>query len=271
MGMRAPVGMVMIERATGKAVGPAIPFKRGDFSYKVPKLDSRVWHYMDYWKFESLINEGRLYFRRSDRLEDDMEGKYAEANRTYTTKMWRRFCDAYPVHDSAENREAGNEAFRRAVFISCWHLNRVENMTMWERFTKSEDSVVLRTTVRKLLQVLSDPIPNTKKRDLKVVVSKIIYAPQTVPRPEWSNHGPFFYKDTRFMDEREFRLVVHPPENQPIGENDLGQTLSVDPAMLIEQVLTHPRASNEFRNKVRDFLRTNGIRISVSKSFLAAV
>jgi hypothetical protein len=267
--MKPPLDMVMIERATGRTVGPAIPFKCGDFFYKMPKLDLSVWHYMEFWKFERLINEKNLYFCRSDKLEDDMEGKYAEANRKYITAAFEKFLKAYPIRDSHEHREMGNEGFRRAVFISCWHLNRTENMAMWNRFTKTECSVVLRTTVRKLLQSVSDLIQNTNKMELTVIVSKVTYASQNITRPEWSNYGPFFYKDTKYMDEREFRLITHPPESHSIDEDkDVGQTISIDPTVLIEQVVIHPRAPIEFKNQVKNFLQTAGIRIPVSKSTL---
>jgi len=270
MGFKSPAGMVMFERATGRIVGPIIPFKAGGFFYKFPNLDLKVWHYMDFWKFESIINEKSLYFRRSDKLEDDMEGKYAEANRNYTTAMYERFLKAYPIQDSSEHRETGNEAFRHAVFINCWHLNRVESAAMWARFTKTENSVFLRTTVRRLFQSVSELNPKTNKMELKVVASKVSYAPQTVPRPEWSHYGPFFYKDTEFMDEREFRLITHPPENHAIGEEDVAQKLPIDPTILIEQIVIHPRSPVELKNKIKDFLQTKGLRISVSKSALAA-
>jgi hypothetical protein len=257
MGLKSPAGMVVIERATGKMVGPIIPFKRGEFFYRIPDLNSKIWRYMDFWKFESLINEKCLYFRRSDKLEDDMEGKYADANRNYATGMYERFLKAYPIQDSHEHRETGNEAFRHAVFINCWHLNRVESMAMWERFTKTENSIAICTTVRKLLQ-------------LKVIASKVTYAPQTIPRPEWDNYGPYFYKDTKFMDEREFRLIIHPPENHAIGEEDVAQKLSIDPVTLIERIVVHPHNSTDLKSKIKDFLQIKGIRIPLSKSAFAS-
>jgi hypothetical protein len=261
--------MAMIERATGRVVGPIIPFKSGEFFYKIPKLDLSIWRYMELWKFESLISERCLYFRRSDKLEDDMEGKYAEANRNYTTTMYERFLKTYPIQDSHEHLVTGNEAFRHAVFINCWHLNRVEDMATWDRFTQTENSVVLRTTVRRLFQATSELNPKTKQMELKVVASKVTYAPQTVPRPEWSYYGPFFYKDTRFMDERELRLIMHPPEKHAIGEEDVAQELLIDPAILIEQIVIHPRSPLKLKNKIRDFQQSKGLRIAVSKSALA--
>jgi hypothetical protein len=224
---------------------------------------------MELWKFESFIRDRSLYFRRSDKLDDDMEGKYAEANRSYTTEVWQRFLDAYPVEHDIEQRETGNVVFRYNVFINCWHLNRVENPTMWRRFTKTEQSIVLRTTVRKLLHSLSDSTPFGNKRVVKVTASKVTYASQETPRPEWSHYGPFFYKDAPFMDEREFRLITHGPAGKAIDvEHDLSQRITVNPEEMVEQVVVHPRSSVEFKETVKAFLQNEGVRIAVSKSAL---
>ena len=72
------------------------------------------------------------------------------------------------------------------------------------------------------------------------------------------------------MDERELRLIIHPPENHSIGEEDVAQKLPIDPAILIEQIVTHPRSPIESKHKIKDFLQTKGFRIPVSKSVLAA-
>jgi len=63
----------MRDRRTGEFVGPIIPIKPADNFYHLPRLNQRVWRYMEYWKFEHLVKHEALYFRRSDRLEDDME------------------------------------------------------------------------------------------------------------------------------------------------------------------------------------------------------
>jgi hypothetical protein len=126
----SPKGMVVTDRRTGMPVGPAIPLKPSDSFYRLPRLDQRVWRYMDLWKFENLINDKALYFRRSDRLEDDMEGTYAEANRKYTTAVWHRFTEAYAIHHDPESRDQGALNFRHRIFLCCWHINNVENADM---------------------------------------------------------------------------------------------------------------------------------------------
>lgn len=256
----APKGMVMIDRRTGKPVGPVIPLKPRDRFYRLPRLDQRVWRYMDYWKFENLIKDKALYFRRSDRLEDDMEGKYAEANREYTTAAWQRFTEAYAINDDAQSRELGALGFRYRFFLSCWHINNVENPDMWRLYTKGPESVVIVSTVRKLLAAMEKH---------QVVPGRVRYAPQSTPRPEWNYYAPFFFKDTRFMGEREFRLIGSPPDNQPVHIDTMtGLNLAIDPAAVIDLVKLHPNSPPDFKDRVKTFLASHSTKSAVSKSSL---
>ena len=132
-----PKAIVVIERATGRPIGPPVAIKPSEFFCRLPRLEQRVWRYMEYWKFEKLVREKSLYFRRSDKLEDDMEGTYAEANRNFTTKVWQDFCAAYPVKHDPSAQAQGAMSFRHAVFINCWHMNKVESREMWRKFGKA--------------------------------------------------------------------------------------------------------------------------------------
>ncbi len=256
----SPKGVVLIKRATGQPVGPVIALKSSENFYRLPRLDQRVWRYMEYWKFESLIKDGALYFRRSDKLEDDMEGKYADANRNYTTGLWGRFSSAYRVNHDPKAFEQGALDFRYAVFVNCWHINRVESREMWERFGKSERSVVIVTTVRRLLKAVEAN---------HVQPGKVIYASQAVPRPEWSHNAPFFFKNLQFMSEKEFRLIAHKPEEEPIYiDQTFGHSISVKGSEIIEMVKLHPEASPCFKEEIKTFLRNQNVKLAVSRSSL---
>lgn len=255
-----PKGVVMIDRRSGKPVGPAISLKSSDNFYRLPRLDQRVWRYMDYWKLENLVKEKTLYFRRSDRLEDDMEGRYAEANRTYTTAVWQRFTQTYAIQHDPAAQEEGALGFRYRIFLSCWHINDIENPGMWRLYTKTADSVVVVSTVRKLLAQFEKH---------HVQAGRVNYAPRAVPRPEWSHLAPFFFKDTAFMMEREFRLVSWPPDDQPVAiETMTGLSLPIHPETLIDLVKLHPNSSLAFKEQVRTLLTSQNTKLPVSKSSL---
>jgi hypothetical protein len=255
-----PKGIVMIDRRTGNPVGPAIPLKPSDNFYRLPRLDQRVWRYMDLWKFESLVKEKALYFRRSDKLEDDMEGKYAEANRTYTTTVWQRFIQAYSIQHDTSAHENGALDFRYRIFLSCWHINDTENPDMWQRYTKSNNSIVVVSTVRKLVKAFSQ---------YDIQPGRVKYAYHAVPRPEWSHFAPFFFKDISFMGEREFRLITWLPEDQPILiETKVGLNLSIEPSAVIDLVKLHPNSLSDFRDRVKAFLATQNVTLQVNRSTL---
>jgi hypothetical protein len=218
---------------------------------------------MEYWKFEKLVREKTLYFSRSDKLEDDMEGKYAEANRNFTTNLWKKFCAAYSVRHDPRAQEQGALSFRHAVFINCWHINKVESKEMWQTFGKTERSIVVTSTVRNLLKAIADKIE---------YAGKVNYAPQEVPRPEWSHFAPFFYKDTQFMKEKEFRLVACKAEGEVTDFNrDIGRSFPIDPSEMIEMVKLHPDAPAAFKDEVKSLLATQRLKLPVSKSSLSRV
>lgn len=44
-----------------------------------PDPDAVIWRFMDLWKFERLLNDGALYFRRADLFLDQYEGLLPES------------------------------------------------------------------------------------------------------------------------------------------------------------------------------------------------
>src|SRR5262249_30851274 len=160
---------------------------------------TRVWRYMDGWKFERLLNDKALFFCRADRLEDEMEGKYAEANQHYTTRLWSRFTSASKIQDDRQMREEQALLLPHFTFVNCWHINRVESSRMWKECCKTKDSLVVVSTVRQIKKLV-------QKRN-GFAVGRVRYERQTVVRPEWSNFAPFFFKDPLFYQEREYRLI----------------------------------------------------------------
>ncbi len=46
---------------------------------KTKDSNKTIWHYMDLWKFETMLQDnGCLYFTRSDMFDDKLEGKYSD-------------------------------------------------------------------------------------------------------------------------------------------------------------------------------------------------
>ena len=140
------VGRLVIKnRFTGEVVDEGAPIYESDNPFTIPHPETIVWRYLDWFKFEDVVVNRRLYFRRADRLNDQMEGRFSEANRQFQTALWQRFNQAYRIRQDPEQEAQINESIRHRVFINCWHVNANESARMWKLYTKSADSVVVRS------------------------------------------------------------------------------------------------------------------------------
>ena len=86
--------MVIRNRFTGEIVDEGAPVYDADIPFRLADPEAIVWRYLDWLKFEDLVNNRRLYFRRSDRLDDHMEGRFSEGSRRFQTSLWQRFNEA---------------------------------------------------------------------------------------------------------------------------------------------------------------------------------
>ena len=207
----------------------------------------RLWHYWDWWKFEKFVQDRSLYFRRSDKLDDDMEGRFAEANRRYQTALWERFARHHSLAKDGKSDWEHREVMRHRYFINCWHMNFAESAQMWDLYTRGHESVVIRTTAHLL---------NLEMKPPAYQLVKVRYAGHDVPRPEFHSVAPFVYKDPKFAVEDEVRIVLAAPLAETIylsDEKDFGRTLPVNPERIVMEIITHPRAPWQFRDKARAF------------------
>jgi hypothetical protein len=98
-----------------------VPIAAEDWPFDIPDPSVGLFRYLDWFKFEDLIANQRLYFRRSDRLDDNMEGRFSDGNRTFQTQLWQRFQEAYSLRPDCGPEFRINESIRYRVFINCWN------------------------------------------------------------------------------------------------------------------------------------------------------
>ena len=215
-----------------------------DIPFRLADPEAIVWRYLDWLKFEDLVNNRRLYFRRSDRLDDHMEGRFSEGSRRFQTSLWQRFNEAYSIRRDPEQEERTNEIIRYRVFVNCWHMSGNENARMWKLYTHSPESVVVRSRCSLLDS-------STDGGAYQPVLVR--YVGQQEPRPEFHSLAPFVFKDTCFSFENEVRLFFVPDMHETIfveREEDFYRTLPVRPDELITEVRTHPKATKQFHRRV---------------------
>ena len=234
-------------------------------------LRAPIWRYVDLWKLKDLILTGELYFRRSDKLEDEHEGlPPAEYERVLNLSR-------YDLNDIRQrDNDIGSLAqFRQAFYVNCWHLHSEETATMWARYGKDGVAIVSRyDLLKQALAPLSD----------RVMVGLIRYG--TAHLTGWNIIRFVTTKRELYSAEREVRAMIwltgsgdgidrhldlaNRPHDRPI--HDPPPTLpegirrNVDVASLITEVVVSPLAPPGQLDAVRTLLATAGLTTTVRES-----
>jgi hypothetical protein len=108
----------------------------------------KVWRYMDFTKFVSLLDSQQLYFTRVDKFDDPFEGSLPKIN----VAARQHFPDGI----TPEVREALikvmantgeiNQKWPRFHAINCWHMNEHESAAMWKLYLKSNEGISIQST-----------------------------------------------------------------------------------------------------------------------------
>jgi hypothetical protein len=233
-----------------------------------PDESISAWRYMDFTKFVSMLANKGLYFARSDLLGDPFEGSLPKSNTSI---------DVFPTippdfADKEGLRESYNKAlsqirgfvrrFRPWVFTSSWHLSKHESAAMWKIYSRSEESVSIRTSFRKLQLLLPEDV-------FLGCVQYIDYDHDKVPIDNllW----PFIHKRRSFEYEQELRAIIADTPNA-LGDSKTeppsGLWRNVDLRTLIDEVHIAPTAPNWFVELVGATIIQFGFDFPVGRSKL---
>src|SRR5687768_8033982 len=92
----------------------------------------KIWRYMDFTKFVSMLENGGLFFSRLDCLDDPFEGSYPRAD------------DELAATKYSPTVRAASAAFtkmstRKRIMVNCWHMNEHESAAMWKLYAKTSE------------------------------------------------------------------------------------------------------------------------------------
>ncbi len=227
-----------------------------------------IWKYMDFTKLLCMLRKKTLFFCRLDQIKkyDDFEYSDTQASRNSfnnrltemlgpngTVTLGTTKCDyesAARITDEIRKLGSGK------IAVNCWHSNEYESLAMWKVFLKSEEGVVVKTSVARLKKAFISP--------QKIYIGQINYYDYSSEDPSniiksdnIISHA--FYKRKYFIYENEIRalIVKSGPESHDCHGNwlDLTDTelhVSVDLDMLIDRILVHPHSPNWFFELVKE-------------------
>ncbi|PKM52486.1 MAG: hypothetical protein CVV02_01670 [Firmicutes bacterium HGW-Firmicutes-7] len=224
--------------------------------YKVDNYDDeqKIWRYMDFTKFISLIESSSLFLSRADFMSDPYEGSYTSIGKSMRKELYSGVSDKV-----LNGLEKVHEKIKQYVYLNCWHANNYESAAMWTLYLKSNEGIAIQTTLKDLQQSLV----NTDGFILNIRDVKYIdYINDKFDETNILN--AFLYKRKSFEHENEVRLlrglfhyslheeILNDPDNL-IMEGGFNIDVKLD--TLINNIYIAPDAPKWFHNIVIDILK----------------
>lgn len=252
--------------------------------------NTKIWRYMDFTKFVSLLEKRALFFTRVDKLGDPFEGSYPLANiEAESLKMLvEDFFQHHDVNDDVKasminsmleaeknpNRKIA-EVSRKFLIANCWHINEYESAAMWKLYLKSNEGIAIQSTFKKLTRSFDNNFDDC------VYIGKIKYIDyQTEHLPIGNNFHPSMHKRKSFEYECELRALIWPLPPTELGENPVmkmfegelfstGKYIPVDLNVLVERVFVSPSSPSWFKELVESVMSKYYFSKEVVRSNLA--
>jgi hypothetical protein len=223
--------------------------------FRNPSNQTKVWRYVDFTKFVSLLDTKSLYFSLIDKLEDKFEGSITQADFEREISNLNSLMNFAP--DFADvSLEIHNEhsdmrrLFRKIVYVNCWHMNEHESQAMWKLYVKTRKGIAIQTTFKRLSESFSES-------EESVYIGEINYSP-TTSKPNSHFIRPFLHKLPSFEYEHELRAVIskipiEKPEIPPYVTEPIssGEFVRVNLDTLMEQIVVSPESGDGFFDLVK--------------------
>jgi hypothetical protein len=195
------------------------------YGFKLPTNDAApIWRYMSFAKLCSLLQRKELYFCSPAVLaqDDPYEGQPAYIsiasvsndinNRTdaeiqqltkssfKSSHVLMKYLASRGMTFQSYLRER-TDAFMRANFVNCWHMNDSESQAMWKIYAGDGTGVAIQSTVAALKRAFH----------CEVVIGQveyIDYKEHAASQPSGLNECAYMYKRKEFSFEQELRALV---------------------------------------------------------------
>ncbi len=243
-----------------------------------PVEGEKIWRYMDFTNFVSLLDKQALFFAMVCKFNDPQEGFYPEANVQLKFDS-TSFQDPLSCEDFIEKERRWSleesKQFREWVAINCWHINDFESAAMWKLYLKSNQGIAIQSTYAGLKKGFRSATNRSADIVYIDVVNYINYDNEPITGPKWSIFETFLHKRKSYEHERELRAMILRPHNtkdnfpnsktlKPYG----GTYVSVCLEELIEKIYISPTAPEWLENLVTSVMNKYDLEKEVTKSSL---
>ena len=261
-----------------------------------------IQRYMDFSKFESLLQTKSLFLAKMASFDDKLEGGIT-ASDFFAASNALRILDVAINHtmpgvdDSANNRnqklaksreldrslraqmfqspfgEYPSDDFeelypicREWMYVNCWHKSDHECYAMWNLYAATPNALCIFTTTDNLKSAIKpiDSFTNVETHPVSYIKHGSVDL--------WGDPiAPFLSKSMPYTFEREYRVIAwnsHKDLYKQRLNSDKGMLLPVRLETLIEKVVLSPFATEAFKNQVIDFCLAHSLQVQIVDSEL---
>ncbi|MGY3687137.1 hypothetical protein ACXAAV_10735 [Vibrio coralliilyticus] len=217
---------------------------------------SKIWRYMDFTKFVSILENQNIFFCRADLFDDPFEGSIPKGNILHQEVLYSNIGIEHR-QKAIEAMSSGRKQMKSKTYISCWHMNDKESAAMWKLYAMTHEAVAISTSYGKLRDLLSS----------KVYLGLVEYIDyETAVIPENNSFWPFMFKRLSFKHESEVRAVIQDIEGT---YQSAGISESIEVNDLIDAIYVSPEAPQWYYELVKSITSKYGIRAPVMQSSLS--
>jgi len=240
--------------------------------------NAKIWRYMDFTKYVSMLIKSSLFFVRSDKFDDKFEGAPTKKDIdsrneiqdiSQTSEVDRKILPIY------------NQSQKKSIGICSWHLSEYESAAMWKLYLQSNEGVVIQSTFKKL----DDSCKSFSELQIHTGLVKYTdYETEQIFQP--SIFSRFMNKRKNFDHEKEVRSIffIQPKydidrEISEYSEEEIdilcetitgnGKYIKVNINDLIEKVVVSPYSKDWYFELVEEITKKLGFKLPLSYSTLS--
>jgi len=214
---------------------------------------TKLWRYMDFTKFLSMLEDSAIFFSRADMFEDPYEGEIPKGNAALKSFVKSK-------SNNSDPELLPQVADKTKIMISCWHLSSYESAAMWKLYGQANEAICITTKFAKLKNQLS--------KEAKIgLVQYVDHKRAWVP--ENNIYYPYMFKRKSFEHEKEIRALIDSDvllQNDSLLQADYGYKHRVDLNILIDKIYVDPLANEWFYELVKQVVVRYKIKAPVVKS-----
>lgn len=243
--------------------------------------DTKVWRYMDFAKYVSMLSAGALTFARLDTFADPFEGSYTKseyrklrekAEHEEKNGMLPDEVKGHWFEDLTEHiRQMG-----RCYYVSCWHVSDGESEAMWRLYAPSGQGIAVKSSLNRLSAIERPPTRWDIVDPFGGHVEYVDFEADSLPYGVGENH--ILTKRLAFSHEKEFRVWFWKVDHikcqsfgyrpEVLNSNPAVVNIPVSLDKIIEEVYVVPYAAPWFKDAVESVTRAYAARYPVRSSAL---